>query len=146
MSRIDDLSKGDFVCIVEDTLARGMSEPFVFDIDYSGEPFEVISFGLPFILLRSPKGVKQTVDVRRYRVQKVPQDYFVQHLTGEYETVTRKKLLSVQNSGKEKDAIKDQNCPHCGEVLQEIIVNSLTKQGRKYVCKCGFVGILVTKK
>jgi hypothetical protein len=89
MSRIDDLKVGDFVTITRDIWAETKApESFLINIQYTGTPYEIRSFGLPFILLQDSSGEKTTLDVRRYDVQKVPLDYFQSFIPegGKYST------------------------------------------------------------
>lgn len=155
MTKVDDISVGDFVVITKDLSHDpiGYRDGFVpYTIPepaYDGTPFEVIAIGLPFLVLKPPREVNTkfcSLDVRKYVVQKVSSDYVSVFIQDTYITKTGEVLVETEKSEKYRKV-----CPECGSSLLETrlfdIVDIAIRSQENYhtwafKCdSCSFIGI-----
>lgn len=143
MTKIDDLNSGDYICVCGDRVVEEAPLHVKLQIDYSGEPFELIHVELPFLCVRSTRNKRTTIDVRRFLVQKVSEEYFRNHLEVDYENTKGKKITPLVPYKYYSERIL---CPNCSANLQRSDEVKDYKKMKKYLCcECGFVGVLVAK-
>lgn len=120
MTKVDDISIGDFVVVTKDLECQDVDykgymiiprEP----IHYSGEPLEVIGIGLPFIVCKqlSRDSGRITIDTRRFAIQRVYEQYvspflIKDHIKEDGEIIKKKDNDHVRKI-----------CPECGNMLIE---------------------------
>ena len=159
MTKADDISVGDFIVVTKDNAypeveyGDGFIPKTVIPLQYSGRPVEVVAIGLPFLVIKNvnmdASSALDTLDIRRYSVQKVQSEYIQPFIQKDYINKTG----VVIEKDREKETSRGRICPECGGHLVEtrlfdvldIVVNSRHKYnswGLK--CKtCTFVGAKV---
>lgn len=157
MTKVDDISVGDFVVVIKDLSHEpvGYREGFIpYTIPepaYDGVPFEVVAIGLPFLVLKTPydraSGIDyKTVDIRKYQLQKVDTSYVSIFINDTYTTKTGEVLVETEKSEKHRKV-----CPECGGSLCETrlldTIDIATRSRGSYhswafKCdSCSFIGI-----
>lgn len=141
---IDSISVKDWIAIdfkpepeVNDSHFSG--QMFKPQVEYSGEPAEVVAISLPFILVRDVDGGAGTIDVRNTGLIKVSRQYVKQYREGtccdlECQTAEPGKMTPIRR----------RECPVCQGPLKE---KKRPGSSWAFICgECGFHGERNSKK
>lgn len=74
MTRVDDLRRGDYVCIVRNTPMETQASQDVY-VQYAGTPYHIKAISLPFVAVRDPNDQLVAFDTRVLTLQKVTKQY-----------------------------------------------------------------------
>lgn len=128
MTHVENIHEGDWVLIVGHTCKMcGQDHE-----DYTGTPFQVIAFELPFLLLKFPNGHSSGLDTREWKVKKIG----TRRRPGRYVDAWFK---TNTDESEEQSSDDYPRCVKCGERLRQMQV----KRKWRWRCPaegCGYDG------
>ncbi|MEM9827568.1 MAG: hypothetical protein AAF958_13335 [Planctomycetota bacterium] len=145
MTPADSLYVNNWGAIVDSQHELAVAENSKFLVPptvFTGEPVQILAIFLPFLCVRRARsGLNDTIDLRRFNVQKLETAYVKAMLANH----TEASYLEASERLAEKSVAEPQSkriCPVCGESMSEVAIIGVRKEWHLNCQNCGFSGKL----